>query len=71
MSHELPGYKDGDQPEVVGLLCQLVSQGKAKLMFEERAKVIECNDQKTLLITPEKRQNVSLKGLVIKYTQYF
>ena len=71
MSHELPCYKDGDQPEVVGLLCQLVSQGKAKLMFEERAKVIKCNDQTTLLITPEKRQNVSLKGLVIKYTQYF
>ena len=54
MSHELPCYKDGDQPEVVGLLCQLVSQGEAKLVFEERVKVIECNDQTTLSINPEK-----------------
>ena len=54
MNHELLCYMDGDQYEVVGLLCQLVSQGEAKLVFEERVKVIECNDQTTLSINPEK-----------------
>ena len=54
MSHELLCYMAGDQYEVVGLLCQLVSQGEAKLVFEERVKVIECSDQTTLSINPEK-----------------